>query len=72
MDPQVCYLTNLVLLIAGEVLKTGDFKAVMGEGMPQYRNPFEKGRLIFTFNVVFPNSLEPAMAEKLAAILPPA
>jgi len=64
--------TLVIQTIPGEVLKTGDFKAVMGEGMPQYRNPFEKGRLIFTFNVVFPNSLEPAMAEKLAAILPPA
>ena len=69
---------------------------VRGEGMPQYRNPFEKGRLIiqvrtlptftplpgftiktdsnlcFQFNVVFPPSLEPSVAEKLASILPPA
>ena len=30
----------------GEVIKTGDLKMVRGEGMPQYRNPFEKGRLI--------------------------
>merc|ERR1712211_19996 len=45
---------------------------VRGEGMPQYRNPFEKGRLIIQFNVVFPPSLEPSVAEKLASILPPA
>ena len=30
----------------GEVIKSGDLKMVRGEGMPQYRNPFEKGRLI--------------------------
>jgi len=56
----------------GEVIKTGDLKMVRGEGMPQYRNPFEKGRLIIQFNVVFPPSLEPSVAEKLASILPPA
>ena len=28
------------------MIKTGDLKMVRGEGMPQYRNPFEKGRLI--------------------------
>jgi len=28
----------------------------MNEGMPQYRNPFEKGRLIISFNVKFPPS----------------
>merc|ERR1712142_7778 len=43
-----------------------------GEGMPQYRNPFEKGRLIIQFNVVFPNNLEPRVAQALAQILPPA
>jgi len=64
--------TLVIQTVPGEVVKTGDFKAVQGEGMPQYRNPFEKGRLIFSFNVIFPNSLDPAMAEKLAAILPPA
>merc|ERR1719285_458811 len=47
-------------------------KMVRGEGMPQYRNPFEKGRLIIQFNVVFPPALEPSVAEKLASILPPA
>merc|ERR1719430_2723534 len=51
---------------------SGDVKQVQGEGMPQYRNPFEKGRLIIQFNVVFPNSLDPGMAQALAGILPPA
>jgi len=58
--------------VPGEVLKTGDFKAVQGEGMPQYRNPFEKGRLIISFEVKFPPALDPAVAAQLAQILPPA
>jgi len=62
--------TLVIQTIPGEVIKNGDFKAVMGEGMPQYRNPFEKGRLIISFNVVFPDRLEPVMANALAAVLP--
>jgi len=64
--------TLVIQTVRGEVIKTGDLKMVRGEGMPQYRNPFEKGRLIIQFNVVFPPSLEPSVAEKLASILPPA
>merc|ERR1719208_188017 len=64
--------TLVIQTVRGEVIKTGDFKAVQGEGMPQYRNPFEKGRLIIQFNVVFPNNLEPSVAQALAQILPPA
>ena len=62
----------MFIFILGEVIKTGDFRAVHGEGMPQYRNPFEKGRLIISFNVVFPDQLDPAMAQALAKILPAA
>merc|ERR1711913_190815 len=64
--------TLVIQTVSGEVIKTGDLKQVQGEGMPQYRNPFEKGRLIIQFNVVFPNSLEPSVAQALAGILPPA
>merc|ERR1712012_535547 len=38
--------TLVIQTVRGEVIKTGDLKMVRGEGMPQYRNPFEKGRLI--------------------------
>jgi len=62
----------VIQTVRGEVIKPGDLKQVPGEGMPQYRNPFEKGRLIIQFNVVFPNNLEPSVAESLAGILPPA
>ena len=43
------HITKLGILLfklIGEVIKSGDLKMVRGEGMPQYRNPFEKGRLI--------------------------
>lgn len=62
--------TLVIQTIPGEVIKTGDFKSIQGEGMPQYRNPFEKGRLIISFNVVFPDRLESDIASKIAAILP--
>lgn len=29
--------------LPGEVIKHGDVKCVLNEGMPQYKNPFEKG-----------------------------
>lgn len=29
---------------------------VKGEGMPQYRNPFEKGDLFIKFDVQFPDN----------------
>lgn len=39
---------------AGEVIKPGDVKVIVGEGMPHYKNPFEKGDLFVTFEVKFP------------------
>ncbi len=56
---------------SGEVIKTGDLKCVFGEGMPTYRNPFEKGKLIIQFSVQFPDSLSPQTCAKLESLLPP-
>merc|ERR1711862_1043142 len=63
--------TLVIQTVRGEVIKTGDIKQVQGEGMPHYRNPFEKGRMLIQFNVVFPANIEPSMAEALSKILPP-
>uniref|UniRef100_A0A8C7SCQ6 Uncharacterized protein n=1 Tax=Oncorhynchus mykiss TaxID=8022 RepID=A0A8C7SCQ6_ONCMY len=52
-------LDNRSLLITchpGELIKPGDKKCVMNEGMPMHRRPFEKGRLIILFSVVFPEA----------------
>ena len=48
-----------------------DLKCVFGEGMPTYRNPFEKGKLIVKFAVDFPEAVDPHVAQKLEALLPP-
>merc|ERR1719367_2554161 len=63
--------TLVIQTVPGEVVKNGEIKCVLGEGMPTYRNTFEKGKLIIQFAVQFPERLEPALAESLAKILPP-
>merc|ERR1711972_338023 len=55
--------TLVIQTVPGEVIKTGDLKCVYGEGMPTYKNPFEKGKLIVQFKVDFPDSLPPETAE---------
>lgn len=37
----------------GSVLKPGDIKTVENEGMPQYKNPFQKGNLNIMFQITF-------------------
>lgn len=61
----------VITAIPGEVTKHGDVKCVMNEGMPQYKNPFEKGRLIIQFLVNFPTSLPPELIPQLENCLPP-
>jgi DnaJ family protein A protein 1 len=58
---------------AGDVIKHGDVKVVLNEGMPHHRNPFDKGRLIITFKVTFPPSrfLPESKLKELANLLPP-
>lgn len=61
----------VITAIPGEVTKHGDVKCIMSEGMPQYKNPFEKGRLIIQFIVNFPSSLPPEIIPQLENCLPP-
>lgn len=54
-------LDNRTLVITshpGELIKPNSIKCVLNEGMPMYKNPFEKGRLIITFDVKFPSNSE--------------
>lgn len=51
-------------------MKHSDLKCIMGEGMPQYKNPFEKGRLIIQFNVTFPSKIPIDRIPQLETILP--
>jgi DnaJ family protein A protein 1 len=55
----------------GEVVKHLDLRSIEGEGMPRYKNPFEKGRLIVRFEVIFPpnNFLPPDHLSNLRSLL---
>lgn len=57
--------------LPGEIVKNEDFKYIMGEGMPHHKNPFEKGRLIIQFSIVFPISLPQEIIPALEQCLPP-
>ena len=61
----------IITAIPGEVIKHGAVKSVLGEGMPRYKNPYEKGKLIIQFLVQFPPSINPAVIAELESLLPP-
>lgn len=63
----------LVRHTAGQVVKPGGVKAVPGEGMPVYKNPFERGNLYITFEVQFPENhfTSEDRLKLLEAALPP-
>lgn len=61
----------VVTCLPGEVIKHDSFKYIMSEGMPQYKNPFEKGRLIIQFQIVFPDKLPQLIIPDLEKCLPP-
>ncbi|XP_059524109.1 dnaJ homolog subfamily A member 2 [Myotis yumanensis] len=56
----------------GKVIEPGCVRVVRGEGMPQYRNPFEKGDLYIKFDVQFPenNWVSPDKLSELEDLLP--
>ncbi|KAI1285453.1 DnaJ -like protein subfamily A member 2 [Halotydeus destructor] len=59
--------------IPGEIVTPGSVKGVTGEGMPMYRNPFEKGNLYIKFDVEFPENqfATKEQLESLEKLLPP-
>lgn len=63
----------LVRHLPGEVVKPGDLKGIQGEGMPQHKNPFEKGNLYIKFDVTFPenNFANEDQLKQIESILPP-
>lgn len=60
----------VITAIPGEVTKHEDVRCVYNEGMPTYKNPFEKGRLIIQFKVNFPDQIVPEMIPMLENCLP--
>ncbi|XP_069807201.1 dnaJ homolog subfamily A member 1-like isoform X2 [Dendropsophus ebraccatus] len=47
--------TILITSQPGKVIQPGDIKCIPKEGMPVYRDPFEKGNLLIHFEVKFPD-----------------
>lgn len=65
---------NLVVQsVPGEVIRNSDVKCIPGEGMPRHRNPFEKGRLIIQFSIIFPPNqwIPTPKLRDLEQLLPP-
>lgn len=65
---------DLVLHCApGEVITKESVKAVQNEGMPIYRNPFEKGHLFVRFEIEYPEkySMTNEQLKQLETLLPP-
>ena len=62
-----------VQILPGEVIRPGMEKQITGEGMPEYKRPFDKGNLYVSFEVEFPpnNFTTPENLKKLESILPP-
>jgi len=56
-----------------EIVKPGDLRVIIDEGMPFHKSPFDKGRLIIKFNVLFPTPDQMLLAnvKKVEALLPP-
>lgn len=72
----VLTLDNRPLIInstPGQVIKHGDIKCVQNEGMPIYRDPYEKGQLYIHFEVEFPEKdwLPEHLMYQLERLLPP-
>ena len=57
----------------GEIIQPGDVRVIPDEGMPQYKNPFVKGRLFIIFEIDFPkpSQLNDHAKKALAKVLPP-
>lgn len=69
-------LDNRTLVInstPGQVIKSNEIKCVQNEGMPIYRDPFEKGQLFINFQVEFPEKdwLPEHLMFQLERLLPP-
>ncbi|XP_041320818.1 dnaJ homolog subfamily A member 1-like [Pyrgilauda ruficollis] len=69
-------LDNRTLLVSsppGDVIRPGDLKCIPNEGMPVYRSPFQKGKLILQFEVKFPEPgwLPTERLRQLQAFFPP-
>lgn len=61
----------VITAIPGEITRHGEVKYIANEGMPYYKNPMDKGRLLVQFIVQFPNEITPSVIPMLESCLPP-
>jgi DnaJ homolog subfamily A member 1 len=61
----------VVTSFPGEVIKDKDVRCILNEGLPEYKDPFSKGRLIIQFNVIFPDAIPMEQIAHLEKCLPP-
>uniref|UniRef100_A0AAQ4PGH6 DnaJ heat shock protein family (Hsp40) member A n=1 Tax=Gasterosteus aculeatus aculeatus TaxID=481459 RepID=A0AAQ4PGH6_GASAC len=64
---------RMLIISSHPVIKHGDIKCVQNEGVPVYREPFEKGQLFIHFQVDFPEKgwLPDHLMFQLERLLPP-
>ena len=64
--------TTVITSHPGQIVKHGDIKCVLNEGIPIYRRPHEKGHLIIEFKVNFPENgfFSPDKLSLLEKLLP--
>jgi DnaJ family protein A protein 2 len=55
----------------GMVIRPGQVMAIAKEGLPVWKQPFEKGQLYIQFEIDFPKKIPESAQEKLEKILPP-
>lgn len=70
----ITHLDGRQLVVAnqkGEMIKPGEKKAIVGEGMPKFKTPTQFGDLIIEFEVEFPTNLQDESVDKLREALPP-
>jgi len=62
-----------VVSAPGAVIRPNKPKCIDGEGMPYHNREFQKGRLIISFEIAFPENgfLKPLQCEALEKLLPP-
>lgn len=53
-----------------DVVKPGEIRAISGQGMPEYKRPFNKGDLYITFEIEFPPTTWKRDIAALESILP--
>jgi len=56
----------------GVVIKPDDVRAVHEEGMPKYKDPYNRGNLYIKFTIKFPDALDKTVAANLEKLLLPA